>query len=58
MIHTEAGLVAGVFVVRVIGKELVKNNAVRPGTADWKSIADDRPLGFAIEAKDFTEVVD
>src|SRR5204862_8302087 len=56
-INAEARLIAGVFVVRVVGKELMKDNPVRPGATNRKSVSYNCPLRLAIEAKDFTEIM-
>src|ERR1051326_9405090 len=43
--------------VGVVGKKLVKHNSVRPGATDRERITHDRPLRLAVEAKDFSEIM-
>jgi hypothetical protein len=51
-------LILGNLLIRVLVEEFREDDGIGIGASDGKSIADDSPLWFAVEAEDFTEVVD
>ena len=50
--------VVGHFAIRVVGEELVEDDLLGEPAADRKGVADDRPLRFAEQAEDLSEVMD
>ena len=57
-VHAETGLVSGHATVRVVGEKLVENDLVRPGATDREGVAHHRPLRFAKQAEDFSQIMD
>jgi hypothetical protein len=44
--------------VRIVRKEFAVHDAVTEVAADWKSVANNSPLRFAVEAQDFAKIMD
>ena len=57
LVNSKAGLELRIFGVGIIAEIRVENNFLGVLASDRESIADDRPLRFAEEAKDFSEVM-
>jgi hypothetical protein len=58
LVNAGFGLVLGDIAIGIIGEVLGEDDVGRPGASDGEGVADDAPLGFAIQAEAFAEVVE
>src|SRR5687767_1366649 len=58
LVHPQAGVQLWVVDVGIGGEEFAKNDLVRKGASDRKSVSHDGPLRLTVQAKNLAEIMD